>query len=304
MGNHALQINPFVVNGKAVDIHITTRGSDWVFAVMSIMGTVFLCILGASFMKPVKNRFFFYTLAIPAFIAMIVNFSIASNLGWTPIDVEWRRTGSEVAGINRQIWYVRYIGWFLIWPILTVAILLTSVVPTLYILWTCFLTASMAVLATVGALVRSDYKWAYYMFWLFAWLLVGYHLIWLPRKYANTLGLDVFRTHNVSSGLLWGLWGLYPICWGVSEGGNVIPPDSELIFYGVLDCLLIPVLAGYFLWAHWNIDPARLGLTMRTYEDPLPGTLVQHEKQSGPAPTAGVTNGTPTAAPVAEPVAA
>merc|ERR1712000_178769 len=104
-------------------------------------------------MKPVKNRFFFYTLAIPAFVAMVVNFSIASNLGWTPIDVEWRRTDDEVAGINRQIWYVRYIGWFLIWPILTVAILLTSVVPTLYILWTCFLTASMAVLATVGALV-------------------------------------------------------------------------------------------------------------------------------------------------------
>merc|ERR1712230_120477 len=81
-------------------------------------------------MKPVKNRFFFYTLAIPAFVAMVVNFSIASNLGWTPIDVEWRRTDDEVAGINRQIWYVRYIGWFLIWPILTVAILLTSVVAT------------------------------------------------------------------------------------------------------------------------------------------------------------------------------
>merc|ERR1711939_1289156 len=64
-------------------------------------------------MKPVKNRFFFYTLAIPAFVAMVVNFSIASNLGWTPIDVEWRRTDDEVAGINRQIWYVRYIGWFL-----------------------------------------------------------------------------------------------------------------------------------------------------------------------------------------------
>merc|ERR1711939_945109 len=30
-------------------------------------------------MKPVKNRFFFYTLAIPAFVAMVVNFSIASN---------------------------------------------------------------------------------------------------------------------------------------------------------------------------------------------------------------------------------
>ncbi len=29
----------------------------------------------------------------------------------------------------------------------------------------------------------------------------------------------------------------YPIAWGVSEGGNVIPPDSEAIFYGILDIM-------------------------------------------------------------------
>ncbi|KAL6247586.1 hypothetical protein RBB50_005932 [Rhinocladiella similis] len=297
MGNHALDINGFVVNGKSVDIHITTRGSDWIFTVTSIMGTLFVCILGASFLKSVKNRFFFYTLAAPTFVAFVVNFSIASNLGWTPIDVEWHRSNDDVAGNNRQIWYVRYIGWFLVWPIISLAILLTSMVPTLYILWTVFLTASMAILATVGALVRTDYKWAFYAFWLFAWLLVGYNLIWLPRKYASSLGLDIARIHNISSGFIWCVWGLYPICWGVSEGGNVIPPDSELIYYGILDCLLLPVLFSYFLWAHWNIDPARLGLALRSYEDPLPGTLPHHEKQPVLAPAEGVTNGTAPAEP-------
>jgi bacteriorhodopsin len=33
------------------------------------------------------------------------------------------------------------------------------------------------------------------------------------------------------------MWLLYPIAWGVSEGGNVIPPDSEAVFYGVLDIM-------------------------------------------------------------------
>lgn len=137
----------------------------------------------------------------------------------------------------------------------------------------------------------------YYAFWLFAWLLIGYHLILLPRAYARNLGVDVLRTHTFTSAWVWLLLGIYPICWGVSEGGNVIAPDSELIFYGVLDLLLLPVTFGYFLFAHWNIDPARLGLTLRTYEDPLPGTGAHREKVG--------TNGATPAGPVtAEPAAA
>ena len=63
----------------------------------------------------------------------------------------------------------------------------------------------------------------------------------------------------------------YPVCWGISEGGNVIAPDSEFIFYGILDCLLIPLSSGFFLWSHRNIDPARLGISMRDYDGPIYG---------------------------------
>lgn len=79
---------------------------------------------------------------------------------------------------------------------------------------------------------------------------------------------------------------LYPICWGVSEGGNVIPPDSEFIFYGILDCLLISITSLGFLGLHWNIDPARLGLYIRSYDDPIRNTVppeargaLLHEKE-------------------------
>ena len=75
--------------------------------------------------------------------------------------------------------------------------------------------------------------------------------------------------HSVTAAWVWFLWMLYPVCWGISEGGNVIAPDSEFIFYGILDCMLIPVTAGFFLFRHWRIDPARMGLKLRTYDDPL-----------------------------------
>lgn len=55
------------------------------------------------------------------------------------------------------------------------------------------------------------------------------------------------------------LWFLYPIAWGLSEGGNVIAPDSEAVFYGILDICAKPIFGALLLWGHRNIDPARLG---------------------------------------------
>ena len=90
----------------------------------------------------------------------------------------------------------------------------------------------------------------------------------------------------------------YPVCWGISEGGNVIAPDSEFIFYGILDCLLIPLSSAFFLWSHRNIDPARLGISMRDYDGPLIGygTAPFNEKyrdavSGAPTATTGPTDG-------------
>lgn len=55
------------------------------------------------------------------------------------------------------------------------------------------------------------------------------------------------------------LWFLYPIAWGICEGGNVIAPDSEAVFYGILDLLAKPVFGALLLWGHRGIDPGRLG---------------------------------------------
>lgn len=88
------------------------------------------------------------------------------------------------------------------------------------------------------------------------------------------------------------LWILYPIAWGVSEGGNgtlshthsipsysqvytVIAPDSEAVFYGILDLLAKPVFGALLLWGHRDIDPARLGLAFHDYD----GDAVVHEKR-------------------------
>jgi hypothetical protein len=43
--------------------------------------------------------------------------------------------------------------------------------------------------------------------------------------------IEVF-IFSLIAGYLSFIWMLYPICWGVSDGGNVISPLKEMIFYG------------------------------------------------------------------------
>ena len=110
-------------------------------------------------------------------------------------------------------------------------------------------------------------------------------MTWTARKHAAALGSDVARTYVICGVWTIFLWFLYPIAWGLSEGGNVIAPDSEAVFYGVLDIMAKPVFGALLLWGHKDIDPARLGLQIRDYdEDPTVGGVRQAEKN-------GATNG-------------
>lgn len=87
------------------------------------------------------------------------------------------------------------------------------------------------------------------------------------RKHANHLGSDVGRVFLMCGSLTAFLWILYPVAWGLCEGGNVISPDSEAAFYGVLDVLAKPVFGALLLFGHKNIEPSRLGLRIRDYGD-------------------------------------
>jgi len=176
----------------------------------------------------------------------------------------------------------------------------------------------MIVTGLVGALVRSRYKWGYFAFGCAALFYILYQLAWEARRHANALGKDIGRTFLICGSLTSLLWLLYPVAWGVCEGGNLIAPDSEAVFYGVLDFLAKPIFGALLIWGefsscvkhqnaranrfagHRNIDPGRLGLRIRDYdEDPAihSGTRShdEAEKRQHPHPhgiSNGATNGT------------
>lgn len=76
---------------------------------MTVATFAFL-ILGQ--MKPRSDRIFHYITGSVTMVAAIAYFSMGSHLGWTPIDVEFIRSNPKVAGLTREIYYVRYIDWY------------------------------------------------------------------------------------------------------------------------------------------------------------------------------------------------
>lgn len=76
------------------------------------MGLTALAVFSMSFKERlVRNHVFYYITALINFVAMIAYFSMGSNLGWTPIGIEFQRSGSHVAGATREIFYARYVDW-------------------------------------------------------------------------------------------------------------------------------------------------------------------------------------------------
>lgn len=87
------------------------------------------------------------------------------------------------------------------------------------------------------------------------WVLVG-----PARRSAYAISKDAGKAYIGSTAVLLLLWLLYPVAWGLADGGNVITPDSEMVFYGVLDVLAKPGFILLHLFALSRTNYEALGL--------------------------------------------
>jgi len=263
---HLLTLTAPILQGQVADIHITEHGSDWLWAAFSIFALSFLIVLGLSHRKPVTQRAFYYILSAVLFIASLDYYAQASNLGFVPIPVEFQRTRHTVSGTSRQIWYSRYIDYFITDALLWLAILLVARAPWQQILFIILLTWVTIVGGLLGALTPSRYKWGWFTFAVFSYLVVAFNVLVPARRHAALGGSDIGRTFTSAAALFLFLSLLYPIAWGLSEGGNYIAPDSEVVFYGVLDILSKLGVTGLLLFGLRNLDAEHLGIVHRGWD--------------------------------------
>lgn len=84
---------------------------------------------------------------------------------------------------------------------------------------------------------------------------------------------------------------LYPLCWALSEGSNVISPTSEMVWYGVLDLLLGPFYLFFLIFSLRNVDYGAFGLQSWKYSDTYGTGVGSGSGNAGAAPATTGTGG-------------
>ena len=178
MGNQALVVNP---PGSLTVFNLTTDGSNWLWAVFSVMASSAIIIALLSMrLHPKGQTFHLLNVAIVT-TASIAYFCMASDLGTAPVEVYQRGPGA------RQFWYVRYIDWVITTPLLLTELLLIGGLPLNIILSSIFADEVMIICGLIGGLVMTSYKWAFFVFGCVAMFWVFWNIV-LGIKSAEKLG--------------------------------------------------------------------------------------------------------------------
>jgi bacteriorhodopsin len=184
---------------------------------------------------------------------------MASNLGSTPIQIQYLR--GRAPGTTRAIWYARYIEWFITTPLLLLLLLLATGLNVASIVPILFMDLVWVVSLLLGALTHSAFKWGYYAFAVAALFFICACLFLQGIGAAGFLG-SAARGNFIRGAIYVSfLWALYPVCWALSEGGNVISPTSEMVFYGILDILTKPIFIALVLFSLRKVDYDSLGFS-------------------------------------------
>jgi len=280
--NDALNVNP-----PAGDQQLSVNGSDWLWAVTAVFLLSWLAMFALVWVARGGERIFHYLFISALAVGTIVYFAQASDLGWTVVS-----QANNVQNGARQIFWAKYVLWVVEFPVVIVALGLLSGISWATIFYEVFVSWVWVISYLVGAFTATNYKWGFYAFGTFAWLVLAVHTLRDGSVGAKRLG--VTRDHSMLAGWVNLLWLLYPIAWGLSDGGNRIGVTPSFIFYGILDFLLIPVTAWAFitLARRWDYNRLNIAFTQYGRVNHQPGTFP--EKQ-----TAGTT-----AAPAAAPAPA
>jgi len=280
--NDALNVNP-----PAGDQQLSVNGSDWLWAVTAVFLLSWLAMFALVWVARGGERIFHYLFISALAVGTIVYFAQASDLGWTVVS-----QANNVQNGARQIFWAKYVLWVVEFPVVIVALGLLSGISWATIFYEVFVSWVWVISYLVGAFTATNYKWGFYAFGTFAWLVLAVHTLRDGSVGAKRLG--VTRDHSMLAGWVNLLWLLYPIAWGLSDGGNRIGVTPSFIFYVILDFLLIPVTAWAFitLARRWDYNRLNIAFTQYGRVNHQPGTFP--EKQ-----TAGTT-----AAPAAAPAPA
>lgn len=148
--NDALKINPPVGTH-----HLTVSGSDWLWAVCALYILSMLLVVTHAYFARSGERIFHYLFTISLLTGSIAYFTMASDLGNVAVQVADTLSSPG----TRQIFYAKYINWFIGWTPLVIAVGVISGVSWATIVYNVALTWTWVATWLAGSFVATNYKW-------------------------------------------------------------------------------------------------------------------------------------------------
>src|SRR4051794_20736617 len=122
-----------------------------------------------SFAAKESERVFHYLFTFVLLVGAITYFAQASNLGWSAV----KQVDNLGNGIIRQVFWVKYVHWLVAFPSLALGLGLISGVSWTTIICNIAIAMFWVVSYLAGAYVSSGYKWGFFAFGTFAWLILA-----------------------------------------------------------------------------------------------------------------------------------
>jgi len=281
--NDALTTQP-----PAGDQQLSTNGSNWLFTITTIFGFSLLALYALKFRARAGERFFHYLFIIANFAGLIAYYAMASDLAWSPI-----RQANQLghSGPVRQIFWAKYVFWVILFPVVIIALGILSGIAWATIVYNVALSWVWIIAFLVAAYTPSNYKWGFFAFGLLALVFLALSTLQHGLRSASRVGIR--GDYLALAGWTNFLWLLYPLVWGLTDGGNYLGVTPSFIWFGILDLLLLTGVgfAVVLLSRRWDYGRLNIAFTQYGRVPAQAGTFP--EKEAAPAAPAAPTAATP-----------
>ncbi|KAJ5804904.1 Rhodopsin archaeal/bacterial/fungal [Penicillium riverlandense] len=239
-------------------------------------------LLVLSFAAKESERVFHYLFTVALLVGSITYYAEAADLGWSAVE----QVDDLGNGVIRQMFYAKYINWVVAFPSLALGLGLASGVSWTTIFCNIAIAWLWVVSYLAAAYTTTSYKWGFFAFGTFSWLILAMSTINESREAAALLGIE--RDYLVLAGWVNFLWVLYPVAFGLTDGGNIIGVTGGFIFFGVLDILIVPVSSFAVLFFARNWDYRNLNIAFSDSRPSRESEIAKTERPASPADNAAI----------------
>lgn len=247
---------PTVIPGtEPVYVKAGDVGNRTLWVVVVIMGLSSLAFYGMAFRQPVQKRLFHILTAFITTFAFLSYFAMASGDGINFNKIVETESHKHVPDthkiIFREVYWARYVDWFFTTPLLLLDLSLLAGLSGANILVAIVADLIMVLTGLFAAYGSNDgTKWGWYVWACVAYLTIVYQLAFNGRAAVANKDGKTKAFYGAIGGFTLILWTVYPIIWGVADGGRILGVDAEIISYAVLDVLAKPVFGFWLLFTH------------------------------------------------------